>query len=211
MAYSNAPMLISGTVTVSGKSAVEHNYSKLVVIFLYLKRTQGGPSCLLIKFYPIFKRNPNSQSIIRLFYSELALSETTSLNELAAMYRQKIEAFDEMYSINVPFRFFKIWIKGKNIDMHQRMIEKEKRDSLLARYLLATASSIYKESDLVELIVTIANKIHSENTAFADGMKLIHKVIAMNNPELLRALLKCGFNINVLTERGDKFLPGKPK
>lgn len=87
------------------------------------------------------------------------------------------------------------------------MIEKEKRESIMARYILATASETYKEVDITELIMIIANRVHPETAGFADGQKLIHKVVAMNNTVILRNLLKLGFNPNLLTERGDKFLP----
>lgn len=133
--------------------------------------------------------------------------DTTTFADLSNLYRQKIEEYDELHAINVPYKFFKLWVKGKNIDMHQRMIEKEKRESIMCRYLIAAGSQLYKDVDMVELITLIANRSHSENTGFADGLKIIHKVVAMNNPALLRHLVKVGFNPNVLTERGDKFMP----
>jgi hypothetical protein len=129
-----------------------------------------------------------------MFYNELALLDTTTLLDLISLYRSKIEDFDDKFAINVPYKLFKLWIKGKNIDMHQRMIEKEKRESIMARYLIATASEIYKEVDITELITVIANRVHTENSGFADGQKLIHKVVAMDNTVILRNILKLGFN-----------------
>ena len=169
------------------------------------------PSVFTLKFYPHIKRNPNGQSAMRAFYNELALIDTTSPQELIGLYRQRITEFDDLYSINVPYKFFKLWIKGKNIDLNQRYIEKDKRESILARFMLAYIAQIYKEVDLFEVLTLMANRIQNENLAFADGLKIIHKVVQMKNPPLLRSLLKIGFNINTLTERGDKFLPRRPR
>lgn len=144
---------------------------------------------------------------MRVLYNELALLDTVTLQDLSSLYKHRILEFDEKFAINVPYKFFKLWVKGKNIDLNQRYIEKEKRESLLARYLIAHISNVYKEQDIVEVMGLIVNRFHSENIAFADGLKIIHKIVQINNPSLLRSMLRIGFNINLLTERGDKFLP----
>ncbi len=161
----------------------------------------------VLKNFPHIKRNNSSQTPIKYFYNELVLLETTSFSDLLNLYRPKIEWFDETYCVNVSFKFFKIWIKGKIVDLFYRYVEKERKESLLARYLIALGTEIFKEPDLVELFYLIHCRLHSENSAFADGLKIIHKVILIGDTALFKHLLKVGLDVNIYTEKGDKFLP----
>ena len=53
----------------------------------------------------------------------------------------------------------------------------------------------------------IARQLYKEDLGYADGLKIIHKIIVQGNPHLLRAFLKLSFDINMNTDKGDKFLP----
>ena len=161
----------------------------------------------VLKSFLTSKRNFNHQTPIKCFYNELALLELTSLIELQELYRPKIERFDESFSASISLKYFKLWASGKSVDFHYKFIEKEKKDALLARYLIALGAELFKQADLAELYYLIHCRIFSENSAFADGLKLIHKVILLDDPELLRNLLKAGLTLNVISDRGEKFVP----
>ena len=53
----------------------------------------------------------------------------------------------------------------------------------------------------------IARQLYKEDLGYADGLKIIHKVIIQGNPHLLRAFLKLNLDVNMNTDKGDKFLP----
>ena len=161
----------------------------------------------VLKSFPLVKRNINYQTPVKYFYNELALLELTSLTDLQNLYSPKIQWFDDTFAAAVSFKYFKLWPSGKTVDFHYKYIQKEKKDALLARYLLALGAELFKQADLVELFYLIHCRIFSENSAFADGLKLMHKVVLMGNEELLRNLLKAGLNLNVFSEKGDKFVP----
>lgn len=161
----------------------------------------------VLKYYPNIKRSNNCQGPFRHLFNELALAEVTSTSDLLSLYRHKIESFDEKYCLSVQHRFFKIWVRGKIVDLNNRFIEKEKKDALLARYLLALGAEIFQGSDLVEMYSLIANRIFLENSAFGDGMKIIHKIVMMATPELFRIFIQIGFDLTILTNKGDKFIP----
>ena len=169
--------------------------------------TKKNKSMVVVKCFANIRRNNKCQSPIRYFYNEFSLLDSTSLTDLINLYRPKIEWFDETYCVNVNFKFFKLWIKGKVVDLFLRYIERERKESLLARYLIALGVEIFKESDVVELYYLIHARLHSEDTGFADGLKIIHKAILIGNKGLFRTLLQVGFRIDTYTDKGDKFLP----
>ena len=152
-------------------------------------------------------RNTNSQTPIRYFYNEISLLDSTSLTDLINLYRPKIEWFDETYNINISYKYFKIWNSEKTVDFVQRNIEKENKESLLARYLIALGAENFTHSDIFELFYLTTTDFYGENLPFKDGLKFIHKMILFGNVDLFRNLLKLGYELNLYTEKGEKFLP----
>lgn len=193
----NAPNFAVASFTVGAKNTSEH-------IYAYLPKNRGMIS---VKYYPSYKRLNNHQSIIRHFYNELALLENTSMLDLLQMYRPRIEDFDSTYFVKVPYRLFKIWVKGKNVDLTYRYIEKESKISLLARYLISLAIEQYKDSDVIELFQMVDKRLMRENPAFTDGLRLIHKIILVGNLDYFKTFLTLNYDLTLLTEKGDKFIP----
>ncbi len=144
---------------------------------------------------------------MKCFYNELALLERTSLADLQNLYSPKIEWFEDSFPASVGFRYFKIWAVGKSVDLHIRHIENEKKEALLARYLIAVGADTFKQADLVELFFLIHSRILGEASAFADGLKMMHKAILLADAELLRNLLKAGLSLSVISDKGDTFVP----
>lgn len=127
--FGNSTSLIVGSITVADRYSIELAYNH------QLKNN----SMFILKFFEKIRRNVNNISPFRCYFNEVALSDGTQMPDLIQLYRATIEEFDDRFSVNVPYKVFKIWIKGKNVDLYNKYIEKEKKESLVARYLIAYA------------------------------------------------------------------------
>lgn len=155
------------------------------------------------------KRPLNSQSAFRNFFNESALLENCPKEDLLQLYRKKIQNFEERYALNVPYKLFRIW-NNKDIDCNKKYIDLESPTSLVARYMIALGSELYKTCDYTELLFLIGKRLHLDNDAYSDGLKLIHKIIAFGNSEIFGNFVKVGCDLTTFTSKGEYFLPCNP-
>ena len=85
----------------------------------------------------------------------------------------------------------------------------EQKESICARYLLSYAFENFNGLDQLEMVYLVDKLLFGTEKTFADGHKLIHKVVRYAKPIVLKEMTKLGYDLEQNTKTTSNIIPRK--